>query len=398
MNKPTGLQPGQGTPTSGPRRSPVELRNIGDWPRLQLAVAAGGRCEFPGCNRFLLSHHVTASKANFSEAAHIVAFREDGPRGDATERSGLANINAIENLMFLCRTCHIEIDTHPARYSVAELRRNKREHEARIHHLTSLGPEDASAVVRLVATVGSKAPTICDDAVLEALRPRYPASLPGLTIDLTAFRREDAAYFALARDEIDRHLDALLDPAKRASPARRFAVFALAPQALLMHLGHRLSDLYGVSVFQPHREPERTWRWDLTPSATPLQLEIQEPAETRGEVAVAFQVSGEVGVERIRAALRRDFSLWKVSVVGRPHNDVLRTADDLRHVRETCRELFRRLLARHGSQQCLQVFPAMPASAAVEVGRVHMPKADLPLEVYDEQRTNGGFVHALTIP
>jgi hypothetical protein len=36
-------------------------------------------------------------------------------------------------------------------------------------------------------------------------------------------------------------------------------------------------------------------------------------------------------------------------------------------------------------------------SAAVEVGRVWMPKADLPLVVFDQNRTLQGFVRALEI-
>ena len=39
----------------------------------------------------------------------------------------------------------------------------------------------------------------------------------------------------------------------------------------------------------------------------------------------------------------------------------------------------------------------MPVSATVELGRVWMPKADLNLKIYDENRELGGFVHALTI-
>ncbi len=381
-----------------PEQSPVEARTIGEWPRLQLAVAAGGRCEFPGCNRFLLSHHVTASKVNFSEAAHIVGFRENGPRGNRPERQGLADINALENLMFLCPGCHHLIDTRHEQYPVAELRRYKRVHEERIHHITSLGPEHASTVVRLVAVVGDRPPTISDGAVVEALRPRYPAALPGLTIDLTAFRCEDAAFFTLAREAIDRHLGAVVGSSGQASPAARFAVFALAPQPLLMYLGHRLSDLYGVSVFQPHREPEPTWCWDAVTPESPLRLEIREPQEAHGTVAVAFEISGKVHAQRVEEMIDGEVSLWTVGVVGRTHNDVLRTAEDLRHVRETCRELFQRLRTRHGSAECVHVFPAMPASAAVEVGRVHMPKADLPLRIYDEQRHEGGFVHSLRIP
>jgi len=46
----------------------------------------------------------------------------------------------------------------------------------------------------------------------------------------------------------------------------------------------------------------------------------------------------------------------------------------------------------------LHVFPAMPVSLAVELGRVRMPKADMPWLVYDQVNARGGFVRALTIP
>lgn len=375
-------------------RSPVkEARDIDAWTRLSLAVAAGGRCEFRGCNEFLLTHHVTASHRNFSEAAHIVGFSEDGPRGSDPARAELETINATENLMMLCFNCHKEIDDAPDAFSVDNLRRQKREHEARIHHLTSLGPEEALTVVQLIASVAGRVPTISQAAIREALLPRYPASSPGHVIDLSAFRREDADYFALARGEIDRHADSLVALAARA-PDAAFGVFAIAPQPLLMHLGYRLSDLHDVTVFQPHREPVRSWKWDPSPGSTPLRLEIHEPASTHEKVAVAFRISGRIERSRVEDVLGPEVSLWTVDADG-PHNDILRSADDLKHFREVCRELFRRLSERHRSADCVHVFPAMPASAAIEVGRVHMPKTDLPLRIYDEQH---GFVYSLTIP
>jgi len=39
----------------------------------------------------------------------------------------------------------------------------------------------------------------------------------------------------------------------------------------------------------------------------------------------------------------------------------------------------------------------MPVTLAVDLGRIIMPKADLPLRIYDEHRANGGFVHALDV-
>jgi hypothetical protein len=46
----------------------------------------------------------------------------------------------------------------------------------------------------------------------------------------------------------------------------------------------------------------------------------------------------------------------------------------------------------------LHVFPAMPVSLAVELGRVRMPKADLPWLLYDQMNARGGFIRALVIP
>ena len=44
-----------------------------------------------------------------------------------------------------------------------------------------------------------------------------------------------------------------------------------------------------------------------------------------------------------------------------------------------------------------RIFPVMPVSLAVELGRVRMPKAEPRWEIFDEHQARGGFVHALTI-
>jgi hypothetical protein len=45
----------------------------------------------------------------------------------------------------------------------------------------------------------------------------------------------------------------------------------------------------------------------------------------------------------------------------------------------------------------LHIFPALPVSAAVDVGRVWMPKADLPLIIYDQNRKLNGFIRTFAI-
>ena len=98
--------------------------------KFRLIACSAGRCEFRGCNKDLFQHPVTATEGNFAQAAHIVAFREDGARGKGARP---AEINSFENLMLLCGDCHHLVDdVRPQDYPAALLRTFKREHEERI--------------------------------------------------------------------------------------------------------------------------------------------------------------------------------------------------------------------------------------------------------------------------
>ena len=78
----------------------VARRQIKDTTKLRLFVVAGGRCEFDGCNQYLMDHHLTHDRGNFGEMAHIVAFRPEGPRGTNAARP--VDINEPDNVMLLC--------------------------------------------------------------------------------------------------------------------------------------------------------------------------------------------------------------------------------------------------------------------------------------------------------
>src|SRR2546430_38936 len=107
----------------------VPSRSISKLTQLLLFVRAGGRCEFDGCNKYLLRHHLTLTEGNFGEMAHVVAFSPQGPRG--ARRLAAKKLNSIANLMPLCPDCHKLIDTHADEYSVKTLRRFKQRHEDR---------------------------------------------------------------------------------------------------------------------------------------------------------------------------------------------------------------------------------------------------------------------------
>jgi hypothetical protein len=60
------------------------------------------------------------------------------------------------------------------------------------------------------------------------------------------------------------------------------------------------------------------------------------------------------------------------------------------------RRLYDDIKAQHGEGATIHVFPAIPVSVAIELGRVRMPKSDLPLLVYDNVQDRG-FVPRLKI-
>jgi hypothetical protein len=62
------------------------------------------------------------------------------------------------------------------------------------------------------------------------------------------------------------------------------------------------------------------------------------------------------------------------------------------------RTLLDRVKGAHGQATPVHIFPALPVSVAVELGRVRMPKADSPWRLYDQVNARGGFIDAISIP
>lgn len=89
--------------------------------------------------------------------------------------------------------------------------------------------------------------------------------------------------------------------------------------------------------------------------------------------------------------------MWKISV-PRPGNDVIRSRAQTQAFRVTMRALLNEMKLNHGEKATIHVFPAMPVSLAVELGRVWNMKADLPLAIYDQNRQLGGFKLAVSLP
>ena len=95
-----------------------------------LLARSGGYCQNPECNTDLYPYFEDGTITNVEELAHIVAQKEDGPRGESDEP--ISARDEYGNIILLCPTCHTKIDKNPDKYSVALIHKWKADHEESI--------------------------------------------------------------------------------------------------------------------------------------------------------------------------------------------------------------------------------------------------------------------------
>ena len=355
---------------------------------------ASGRCEF--CNKALWKSSVTQEPVNTAQKAHIYSFSNTGPRG----RSGIAleDLNGLDNLMLVCHECHrkIDQDADGGRYTVAMLRRMKGEHERRIERVTGIASNRRSHVLLYGANVGDHSgPLNYRDAAPALFHGRYPAEDQPLAFSTvnSAYTDSESAYWEVESENLRRKYDRSVRERVVSGDITHLSVFALAPQPLLILLGTLLGDIVPCDVYQRHREPP-SWEWPAEPAMQPF--EVRRPA-TSNTPAIVMAFSGTVTDDRVTAVLGADASIWTVTV-STPHNDLVKSPQQLSQLRAFLRPLLDEIKARHGQSTPLHVFPVMPVSAAIELGRLRTPKADMPWQIYDQVNKRGGFISALSIP
>jgi hypothetical protein len=369
-----------------------EARNIPPSVKNRLIACSAGRCEFRGCNRDLFQHPVTANAGNFSQAAHIVAFNQDGARGKVKRPK---QINSFENLMLLCGECHHLVDdVRPQDFPVSLLQTFKREHEERIAEVTAYGPEHRTTIIQLRGAIGGQPVDIPPTDIRTALMPRYPARLPGILIDLTAIQRESAAFFDLARDQIRRELRPAIRAELDAKHVQHYSVFALAPIPVLVALGRELGNKVVIDVFQRHRD--NSWRWREDGPLAEYEFRRIREGKDNASIALQLSLSGRISPDSIPADITDRFFCYEIVLRGRePGVDFLNRREDLALFRKLYRASLQELVSKHGHFTELHLFAAVPAPVAVACGMDVMPKAHPSLVVYDNVK--GAFKPGLTI-
>ena len=358
---------------------------------------AAGRCQFPGCNRLLYKSPVTQERVNISEKAHILSFSERGPRGWGSLTNYQHRINDITNLMLVCHDCHKTIDKDAAgtRYPASLLSEWKCQHEDRVRIVTGISPTRKSHVILYGGKIGQENSLLQPDNAMAAMFPEwFPAEERPLTLSMRSehedteelFWRSEAAHL---RGAFERHVVPRINEAD----PNHFSVFAFANQPLLILLGALLTDKVPAELYQLHREPAG-WRWQAGSDDFPFRTVA--PQQHQGTPALVISLSARIDPERVTSILGPDTAIWELTT-DEGHNDFLKSRAQLVAFREAARKLIVKIAYTHGQHTPLNIFPAMPVACAVELGRVRMPKADMPWIVFDQNNKLGRFIKALEV-
>ncbi|MDO6488049.1 SAVED domain-containing protein [Colwellia sp. 6_MG-2023] len=360
---------------------------------------SAGRCQFNGCNRPLYQSPITLEAVNIAEAAHIYSFSKAGPRGWGPFVTNKAELNEVGNLMLMCHDCHktIDQDTTGKKYSADLLQKWKKEHEHRVWTVAGISLSNKSYVVFYGANIGEqKSPLQYDQAVTAMFPTKYPVSSAPLTLSMSSSLTDrDAEYWAAESKQLETVFTQQITPLISAGENIHFSLFSLAPMPLLIKLGCLFTDKISVDTYQPIREP-KTWSWQVMPDN--FDFIVVEPQSKQRMPVLVLSLSAHIESSRVHEVLGDDVDIWEIKTPREfQHNDFMRSPEQLALFRQAMRKVIESISAHYGLDTELNIFPAIPVSCAVELGRIRMPKASMSWRIFDQNYQTKTFNETITI-
>ena len=370
--------------------------NIPPKTQLRLWVIAGGRCEFPGCNEFLLHDKLTLSAGNYSNIAHIISWTLTGPRGDKILSPKLAT--DISNLMLMCQmhSKAIDLKNNLTTYTVEYLRKCKTDHENRIHIQTNIDVSRKTTVVRLQTNIRGRRVELSQSDAYNALivAGRYPKDEKGILIDLTNINYSpDKSSWETAMKQIDNILSQSLIIGNDEKKDTHFSIFGIAPIPILVYLGFKLGNTIPADTYIKLREKP----WSITSSKQKLYLAISKSSkkEKAKDVGLSIAISGTTLKTEISKHIKNS-PVYEIKP-KKSGIDQIKCIEDLEEFRKTYRKVIDEIREKHGKCCKIHLFGAMPTCASVICGREILHGVDPSIIMYEHMGQEDGLVPVLTI-
>lgn len=351
--------------------------------KLQVWTEAAGRCQFRGCNKPLWYDELTLNKTNFAKMAHIIGASKKGPRGgDQSEKLA----KDPSNIMLACGPHHDEIDDGELSglYPVEELRKMKKEHTDRVRLLLHQKAKKTRPLI-LTAQIEDQNAMFSERSIQSAILPDYPDKISDdwYKIEFGVFDRKQTTEWQVALAHIDKEIESV-QRSIRNGTIDHLSVFGLAAQPLLMHLGKHLGDKAMVQVFEPRRtdDQDKKWSWDEEDGAG-FTFESEVIHAGNGKDAILLlALSDFLSEDKYSGMVAGDPHIFQLSI-DTPVQGFLTKKSEKAAFIQSCRLLLNEVQRDVGKDCTIHVLPAMPASLAVEFGRLLQPTKDPKIWVYE---------------
>ena len=356
-----------------------------------LCAHAAGRCQFVGCNKILFTDAITWEDFNNTNIAHIVASSPNGPRGDAVRSHKLSQ--SLDNLMLMCMDHHKLIDTYPEKYTEEILIEMKQKHEQEILNLCEGMNMESSEIFMFTSPIkGEISVNVNFVQAVQAIRPRKKAeSTHGISINVEAASDyQSQFYWSEVKKQLQTKFNCLVKSALSIQPNLHFSVFPIAPIPLIAELGNLMGDKIRIDIYQKSRVPD-TWKWqsDVVTNSFNVERRINQVGS---RVAIILSLTAEIALERVTNVF--DADVIYIIRAERTGVDCILSEADLSGFWHKYQEACDEIRNTYSEIEEICVFPAIPVSAAFELGRRYMPGVYPKLKIYED---NNGFFETLTI-
>lgn len=369
-------------------------------------IASAGRCAF--CNKNLLYDEFTDQQVLIGQLTHIVGrLKTDGsPRGDDALPEG--ERNSADNLMLLCYDQHHVIDHRSMWdvYDVETLRSKKRAHEGAMRQLTGLRDQQRSTVIRVVGKIGDVPVEMSRRTVAASLleRGRFPDDvLLGAGNEYEVDLRDlpgEAEGADLYWQNVDAHIAETGERLRRAvadGDVTHVSVLALARIPALIRLGAALGEGIRVDLYPTRRSGNEGFGWTEDVDIAEFTFSKRQSGDP-AKVAILVSLSGTVDVTRLPASFGESATVYEITLTNMPTSvETICSQAALDNFTRCWRQLLATLEQDHASIESVSLFPAIPVTAAIAIGRALIRGRHPKLAVYDLSGATGKYKFALDV-
>lgn len=350
---------------------------------------AGGICQFEGCGKRMFFDNISLTKFNNSYVAHIVASSPDGPRGDELTSYELSD--KLENLMLMCADHHKLIDDNYEKYTVDVLNDMKRNHENKMEEISKQFSFRYTDVIGFASRIREHQVSfdynLATKAIVGNMRVKNGTST---TIEISSsFDHHSDEYWADCLRQLNTQVERKIFSQIEQKYTDHISVFPLAPIPLVIKLGELIGDKIECDVYQLFREP-RSWCWKNSPGLE-FQIErielhqINEP-----KVAIIAALSSDISTGRIPTEYTMIYKIYSDNMSV----DCIENKESLRKFWKSFQTVCNDINNEYGKDIDVGLFPAIPVSAAFEIGRRYMRGVYPVITIYDD---DNGFKRTIKL-